>query len=784
MKYILLIVSVIYSILTIHPQKVQAIQATTQPVEVRLPDGTSLTIRIYGDEHFHYTTTIDGYLIKQGRDGFYYYIQSSGNRTQNTGTVRAHNPGNRSLAEQASLRLNSRATNLPAATYTTVKRSGMGQTAQSKRGNNTIPLTGSPKALIILMEYADVKFTVSNPQQTFNQMANQQGYSENGATGSIRDYFRYNSSGQFDPEFIVFGPVTLEHSRDFYEGDIMFKVIPEIFPKAMAMGLNITEFDNDGDGILDNFFIYFAGHNQAESGEANTIWPHRSSMHNLNITYNGILLGDYACTSELKGSSTSNQLCGIGTFCHEFSHVLGLPDVYDLNSSTDGATAGLFSFSLMSNGNYNNEGRTPPSMNAVERNMLGWLELEELNAGIKNYELPPISENKAYMFSTENEGEFFVLENRNANNPWDRHINSSDQGTGLLIYHVDRSENMVNGRTAKERWEYSGINNVLAHPCFRLIPASGKKNYEQGDPGNNMFFPGNKNVTQLNFVPWSGEVLENRLERIRLENDIIHFSYYATTTLAEQVTLSSRSATVEILHSLQLEATLLPEDVSNPAIIWSSSNDSIARVNDKGLVTGTQAGTATITARSADGNAQASCVVTVHAGNLEENQKFDIGQREIRIAWPEPETPQIWVIKWKKQKNQNFQTLESDTTLFIINQLEPDTEYEVEITAIINDNETAPLIKQTLRTRPLEGQFPVIHGIRADWTEGDRFWPVVNNIPGEVRRITWKLDDKPFPVSSDLILPAGEHKLQAEITTGDGTTETIIRQITVKPKQK
>ncbi len=151
MKYILLIVSVIYSILTIHPQKVQAIQATTRPVEVRLPDGTSLTIRIYGDEHFHYTTTIDGYLIKQGRDGFYYYIQSSGNRTQNTGTVRAHNPGNRSLAEQASLRLNSRATNLQAA-YTTVKRSGMGQTAQSKRGNNTIPLTGSPKALIILME--------------------------------------------------------------------------------------------------------------------------------------------------------------------------------------------------------------------------------------------------------------------------------------------------------------------------------------------------------------------------------------------------------------------------------------------------------------------------------------------------------------------------------------------------------------------------------------------------------------------------------------------------------
>ena len=103
---------------------------------------------------------------------------------------------------------------------------------------------------------------------------------------------------------------------------------------------------------------------------------------------------------------------------------------------------------------------------------------------------------------------------------------------------------------------------------------------------------------------------------------------------------------------------------------------------------------------------------------------------------------------------------------------------------MINDKETAPLIKKTYRTRPLEGEFPVIYGIRPDWTEGDRFWPIVNNIPGEVRRITWKLDDKPFPVSYDLILPAGEHKLQAEITTGDGTTETIIRQIFVKSKQK
>ncbi|MDE6451235.1 MAG: hypothetical protein K2L23_02910, partial [Odoribacter sp.] len=294
MRHILLTIIIVYSIFTVLPQKVQAIPATTLPVEVKLPDGTSLTIRIYGDEFFHYITTIDGHLIEQGNDGFYYYIHSS---------VRAHNPGNRSLAEQSSLGLSSRSTNsrLQPATTQTAARNIL-ETEWNRK--NSIPLTGSPKALIILMEYADVKFRDSDPRQTFDQMANQQGYSQNGATGSIRDYFRYNSSGQFDPEFVVFGPVTLEHPREHYNENIDVR---ELFDKAIQMGLNISEFDNDGDGILDNYFVYFAGHNRAESGEANAIWPHRSSVYGYNISYNGIRLADYACTSELKGTSASDQ---------------------------------------------------------------------------------------------------------------------------------------------------------------------------------------------------------------------------------------------------------------------------------------------------------------------------------------------------------------------------------------------------------------------------------------------------------------------------------------------
>lgn len=765
---------------------VNAIQADSKPIEVTLPDGSKLTIRIHGDEYFNYTTTLDGRPIERGKDGFFYYAQIQSNGSKTIGNIRVYNSNEYSLKGYSLLTPQKRIT-----TQQIQKLSQFRQNSVSLTNNNidwgkttTFPLKGNPKALIILMEYADVKFTVSNPNQAFGRMANLEGYSENGATGSIRDYFRYNSSGVFNPDFVVFGPITLANNRDYYEGDIMFKAIPEVFEKAISMGLNVAEFDNDHDGILDNFFIYFAGRNYPESGEANTIWPHRSSVYSINYNYNGIRLGNYACTSELKGNSSSNQMCGIGTFCHEFGHVLGLPDVYDLDAGVDGETAGVFSFSLMSTGNYNNDGRTPPSLSAVERNILGWLEFEELSAKVKNYELPPISENKAYVFYTKNKGEFFVLENRNTDNQWDKHIPSWDTGKGLLVYHVDYSENMINGRTAKDRWQSSGINDVLAHPCLRLIPAAGPQNYGKGDYGSYMFFPGEENTTSLNFVPWSKEKIENRIERITLTNDTIHFVYYETATLAEQITLTPNTINLEILHGIQLEASMLPEDVSNPTIIWSSSDNSIVRVDKNGFVVGVAEGSAKVIARSADGNTETYCDVKVTAGEMKEYKDLEIRQREIRISWTETDISKTWLIKWKKSKNTNFQTFETDTTFFIINHLEPNTEYDLEITAIVNDKETTPIIQKSFKTQDLTGKFPAIQGIRSDWQEGDKYWPVVTNIQKDVRKIIWKINGKIFPATHDLILHAGEHKLQAEITTGDGITETIIRKINVKSKKK
>lgn len=766
-----------------------AILAVSHDVEVRLPDGTSLTIRIYGDEHFHYKTTVDGYPVEQGSDGFFYYATQGADGRQVPGSLRAHNPGNRDAAEQAALGFTIRPAGFSRQAAVRAKaRTASASFSIDWENKTPFPLTGRPKSLIVLMEFADVRFSVPEPHEAFNRMANEEGYAENGAAGSIRDYFRYNSSGKFDPDFVVVGPVTLDNPRSYYSGSgLTFRGIPEAFQKLDESGFDLRPFDNNGDGIVDNFFIYFAGHNQAESGEADATWPHASTVISMEWTYGGVRLGEYACTSELKGNSQSTEMCGIGAFCHEFSHVLGLKDAYDMDGMTDGVTAGLMSLSLMSRGNYNNGGHTPPSLNAVERHMLGWLGLEELDAGVKYYELPPISENKAYVFSTENDGEFFVLENRNtSSNPWDAQVDPADRGNGLLIYHVDRSECMVQGKTAKFRWVYSGINNVLAHPCFRLVAANGPKFYDSGARGSNMFFPGGSvyTVTEHHFTPWSGVTLENRLERIELDGDVVRFAYYDALTLADEVVLSQQEAEIEILQNLQLSATLLPEDVSNPDFYWTSSDDAVARVNAKGLVTGVGEGTARISAHSADGNAVSDCLVTVTAGEMKAYTSFGVEQRDIRIAWRETEAPKTWLVRWKKAGNEHFLTYESDTTLFIINRLEPDTEYEVEVSALVQDKETGPIIRQQFKTLPLDGEFAVLRGIREDWQEGDRFWPVVNNIQKDVRRIDWKLDGKSFPASRDLILPAGEHQLSAEITTGDGVTETIVRQITVKPIKK
>ena len=370
------------------------------------------------------------------------------------------------------------------------------------------PTIGSPKALVLLVEFQDVKFSVENPAQAFNDLLNKPGYDYNGATGSALDYYRDNSMGRFTPDFQVYGPVTLPETEPYYgnssaslydmQGWLMARdgviALHETYPD-----LDFSQFDNNGDGFVDNVFIFYAGYGENEGAPDWTIWPHAAQlwdMYNIDVTFNGVKVNKYACTNELQGTR-GQTLTGIGTFVHEFSHILGLMDIYPTLLSSASRDVSPGSWCVMDLGSYNNSGNTPPLLNAFERYILGWLNPRKLT-GPENVTLEPLATgNAAVVIETEREGEFYIFENRRQTG-WD----AGTGGHGMLAWHIDYD---------RQTWADNHINNEFSHQRVDLVEADGVYGEEtrSGDP-----FPGAGSVrsftadTRPAMSTWIGETLD------------------------------------------------------------------------------------------------------------------------------------------------------------------------------------------------------------------------------------------------------------------------------------
>ncbi len=481
-------------------QHAYAVKAYPYSTKVTLPDGSVITIQKHGDEFLNWTTS-GGRLVTQRADGFYYLAQFS-----SQGIVQATASRVRPAAAPQGIST----ITPPAAAYERARArredfartfSGRSHLSRLNKAASATPASlrsissGSKKFLTILVQFTDTTFTSVSPQSDFFNLLNLDGYAVNGATGSAWNYFRENSSETFDPQFDVVGPVTLSRNMAYYgandgEDDIRPReMVVEAVDLADQLGVDFSQYDNDGDGYIDNIFIYYAGYNEAEGGPDDSIWPHAWGIYNQR-TVDGVKTGSYACSSELKGSSGST-MAGIGTFCHEFGHVIGLPDFYDTDYEDNGEALGLGSFSLMSNGNYNNNGRTPPYLTSIERDLLGWFDNEP---GVideeGDYSLNPVTGNVCYVSETTNDGETFLYEYRKQAG-WDTYIPS-----GLLIYHIDKSDNLVGGKTAAARWnDWDGINAYASHQCCDLIEAV----YPESAVLNNaqVPFPGSTNNTSF-----------------------------------------------------------------------------------------------------------------------------------------------------------------------------------------------------------------------------------------------------------------------------------------------
>lgn len=455
------------------------------------PDGTEIRAELVGDEFMHFYRTEEGTPMMLDSEGYMRLATTDAD-------------GRLALGRRVtSADLN--ATMSPAVLDATYKAlSDMAsENAYPQQGkglfSSNYPRTGEVHCLVFLVEYTDVQFQVENPHEFFSDMLNKEGFDEYGATGSCRDFFLYQSTNQFQPTFDVYGPIQLAHNRKYYGGNDWWgndqnpqAMVTEAC-EALADEIDFSDYDYDGDGCVDNIYVFYAGQGEASYGSADTVWPHSWNVFD-GPTYDGKLIYSYTCSNEWELGRPD----GIGTFCHEFSHTMGLPDLYctsynQYQNETPGA------WSVLDYGPYNNEGRTPPNYSIFERNAMGWLDAIVVD-GPESIMLEPIDiSNEGVVIGTSKENEFFLFENRQQQN-WDTYV----PGHGMLVWHIDFNQSIFDSNT---------VNNQ-AHQYVDIIEANGHANNNSATAMAGYPFPGTTEKTSFTaqttpaFCAWSGAAID------------------------------------------------------------------------------------------------------------------------------------------------------------------------------------------------------------------------------------------------------------------------------------
>jgi len=534
------------------------------PIQVIQPDGSRLLVRLNGDEFGHFTTSVDGYLLKKNENGIYYYgIQASDGSVKQS-EILARNPDDRTRKERNFLksqpkglvyknnilsRVYVRKSQVQTTSSSKIKKTEIQQTIPSILLNN-FPRVGNPKSLVILVNFKDKSFKAANDSTAYSNMLNKQGYNANNHVGSVRDYYYANSSGLFNPEFVVVGPITVSKNASYYgandlnENDMAPEEMVAEACQLIDSKVDFSEFDFDKDGTVDNVYVFYAGRGEADGGGDNTIWPHSYNLSSAGISLklDQTDIDGYACSNELSYLQTRD---GMGAFTHEYGHVIGLPDMYDVDYNTyNGYGFDLNEWDLMASGSYNNNSCTPPNLSVVERYILGWCNpiimdtLMQVNA-------PDFgSSNIGYKIQTDDPGEFFLMENRQqTKNVWDAYLPYH----GMLIYHIDMRENdstilNFSGTYYKlsysDCWRDNRVNALSSHQCCDLVEADDIQTFYSGYNYSAYLlglkgdvFPGSANVTSFSeasspaMLTWNNTYLNKPISGISEIKDTIRFNF-------------------------------------------------------------------------------------------------------------------------------------------------------------------------------------------------------------------------------------------------------------------
>lgn len=517
-----IILSIALAMLTL---TASAVPARRTQRTLTLSDGTQVTATLSGDENYHYWKTADGRAFVMNEENIPQEISLQQAQSKLQAKVQARN------AHRIAKRTKHKAA----------------------WGAETNPISGERKGLVILVNYKDKK--MQHTKAEYNDYFNKAGYSDNNCTGSVRDYFLSQSYGKFSLDFDVMGPVTLSKNLSYYgdnDSDGNDKHAAEMVAEAVKLavsGIDLKRYDWDGDGYVDQVYVVYAGYGEHADAPANTIWPHEFELSEAAkyndgpgaLTINGVTIDTYACSSELRGSS-GNKMDGIGTACHEFSHCLAIPDMYD--TSADGENFGMNVWDLMDYGSYNGEdgyGETPAPFTSYERMYCGWLTPVELTQPCNVNDMPAITkEPVAYLIRNANPkfpGEYYLLENHQQES-WDAYAPAH----GMLILHVDFNSNA---------WKQNTVNNVASHQRMTIIPADGKLSHYNtaGDT-----WPGTSKKTALtdssnpaaklyNLNSNGRKFMGRPIENIAEKNGLISFTFDGGKALPQLATPTALPAT-------------------------------------------------------------------------------------------------------------------------------------------------------------------------------------------------------------------------------------------------
>ena len=531
-------------------------KANSIPVQVRQSDGTTITIILRGDEHINWYTTLDGVLLVQAADNSYYV----GKVTKDGRLI-----ATQQLAHEAAWRSNAE-TNLISKQDKDKFYSYVSKVAeQSENSYNNRPLTrvtvdsgyggvpyfphtGSPKALVILAEFADTTFTIQNTKEVFTNYLMNEGhftetaYAQKRNYKGVRGYFKDCSYGQFTPTFDVVGPVKLPKPQTVYGAGRNDRpdLLLEDACSAVDNIVDFSQYDANGDGMVDLVYIIYAGHSANISGNKETdIWP-KSGTISISKTFDGKSIGRYGVSNELAGRENKKKeketINGIGLFCHEFSHTLGLPDIYAIpgTAAADQDNQGMEYWDLMDGGTEVQNGRVPSPYLAWEREAMGWMTIDKLTSDQQVTDLKSLENGgKAYKILNKNVANEFIVLQSIQQGGWYQGWTKTQIPKGLLAYRISYPYDKVN--------IFDFPNNVKGKPRVIVVPADGEVLSAMNSGGdfnkyitnltNDLYPLGSKNsINEFNM--YDGSILKCKIINITQNdaNKTVSFKFIADVT--------------------------------------------------------------------------------------------------------------------------------------------------------------------------------------------------------------------------------------------------------------